>query len=115
MNTFDLLANTANEQRLQYLMIGGHAINAYGYSRITVDLDILIDRETRDKWSVALTAAGYQQFHDGGTFLQFSPPSAGWWPLDLMLVAQATFDAMFQQSRVLENNQPNREYLPSNI
>lgn len=32
-----------NEHRVEYLLIGGHAVNFYGYSRPTADLDLWVN------------------------------------------------------------------------
>ena len=32
-----------NEEKVRYLIIGGIAVNLYGYSRVTGDLDIMLD------------------------------------------------------------------------
>jgi hypothetical protein len=74
------------ERRLSFLVIGGHAVNAYGYSRVTQDLDILVAREQRSEWCVALEAKGFSMHYDGGVFLQMTPPEGCCWAVDLMLV-----------------------------
>lgn len=37
MNIFALLDELSAKDGLAFLMIGGHAVNAYGYSRITAE------------------------------------------------------------------------------
>lgn len=38
------LNNKIFNSNLKYLVIGGYAINKYGYSRFTADIDLLIKR-----------------------------------------------------------------------
>ena len=105
MNIFALLNEIAAKDALPFLMIGGHAVNAYGYSRITGDLDILVNRDDRDRWLGALTTRGFTLKHDGGGFLQTNPPEGCLWPLDLMLANPRTFGDMMTASREVEQGE----------
>jgi len=41
--------NVLNENKIEHLLIGGHAVNYYGYSRFTSDIDfMLVLRDTND-------------------------------------------------------------------
>ena len=102
MNIFELLNEISAKDRLAFLMIGGHAVNAYGYSRITADLDIFVNRDDRDRWLGALQARGFTLKHDGGGFLQTNPPDGCAWPLDLMLANPRAFDEMLAASREIQ-------------
>ena len=42
---FERLFKRLNAAKVKYLVIGGVAVNLHGYSRVTVDLDILISLE----------------------------------------------------------------------
>ena len=41
-NDFREFLQALNQQKVNYLLVGGYAVNAYGYSRFTGDLDIWI-------------------------------------------------------------------------
>jgi len=99
MNIFDVLERESRARGLPFLVIGGHAVNAYGYSRFTKDLDIVIRREQRAEWLAALEQNGFSIHRDGGTFLQLTPPPGCKWPLDLMLVKASTFSNLSRDSR----------------
>ena len=86
---------------LDYLLIGGHAINAYCEPRGTLDVDFLVWKSDLAKWRVLLEAEGFKLIHDGQTFVQFSPPYGVEWRLDLMLVNQETFEKMLTDARVV--------------
>ena len=49
------------EHSVRYALIGGHAVNFYGYVRNTQDLDLLVDPnpENADRIMAALTAFGF--------------------------------------------------------
>jgi hypothetical protein len=102
MNIFALLDEFSAKDGLAFLMIGGHAVNAYGYSRITADLDILVNRDDRDRWLLALAARGFTLKHDGGGFLQTNPPEGCLWPLDLMLASPPAFSEVLAAAREVE-------------
>ena len=82
-----------------FLVIGGHAVIALGYSRTTADLDLLVRKADRETWAKALAAAGYECFHSHENFQQFRSANPGGMDLDLMFVSDATFDGIFGTSR----------------
>jgi hypothetical protein len=102
MNVFEFLEKASSAHRAPFLIIGGHAVNAYGYSRFTKDLDILVKKEERTAWLSALRDAGFTLYRDGGSFLQMSPPSDYRWPLDLMMVDGETLAPMLVAAREIQ-------------
>ena len=94
-----MLNRECQARGLRYLVIGGHAVNAYGIARETADVDLLVNRDDRDAWLNFFGCMAYRVFHDGGNFLQLSPPKEGAWPVDLMLVQKPTFEKMEAESR----------------
>lgn len=99
MNSFARIITAAQERGLACLVIGGHAVNAHGYSRPTYDLDFLVERTRLAEWRTLLTGLGYQEFHDGETFLQFEPPTNEDWKVDLMHVTADTFQKLWGERR----------------
>jgi hypothetical protein len=98
---FAELATGAAERGLRFLVSGGQAVNALGYQRVTLDLDIVVPRSDRERWLVYLEAVGYTLFADGGGFLQLTPPRSTLspWPLDLMLTDGESFDRLWDAAR----------------
>jgi hypothetical protein len=47
---FETISTESKKRDLRYLVIGGLAINFYGYSRETGDLDLLIHRDNQGQW-----------------------------------------------------------------
>ena len=94
MDLFEFLRRISDERRLQLVVIGGHAVNALGYSRTTFDLDLLIRKEDRAPWQAAFHELGYSVFRETESFVQLAPPLKGMWPIDLMLVNEATFSGI---------------------
>lgn len=94
-----MLAAAAGQQRLDFLIIGGHAVNSYAPPRATLDVDLLVRKADRTAWCELAAKEGYRLLHDGGAFLQFSPPYGVDFRLDLMLVNETTFDQLAESAR----------------
>jgi hypothetical protein len=51
-----------NDNEVQYLLIGGYAVGAYGYIRSTGDLDIFINSTERNaEGAIAACTRGFQR------------------------------------------------------
>ena len=99
MEFFCDLEQQASTRRLPFLVIGGFAVNFYGYSRDTADLDLLICRKSVAAWRELFSQFGYSVDRDAEAFIQLAPPSDGEWPVDLMLVGEPTFAPMWADGR----------------
>lgn len=102
MSLFQDIASGAQQRKLDFLIIGGLAVVFHGYSRDTADLDLLVPEARRAAWLDFLKHLGYSAFRDAGSFVQFSPPREGAWPVDLMLVNDATFGPMLSAGLEVE-------------
>ena len=89
-----MLTTTATMRGLRFLVVGGHAINAYAPPRSTLDLDLMVRAADRGLWRELAEAEGYRLLNDGTSFVQFTPPYGVPYRLDLMLVNDATFEAI---------------------
>lgn len=99
MSFFETISTESNKRGLRYLVIGGLAINFYGYSRETGDLDLLIHRDKQTQWLNLFSDLAYTVYREGQGFLQLSPPKENAWPVDLMMVRENTFQPMYSASR----------------
>lgn len=89
---FAMLQRDAARAGLPFLVVGGHAVNAYGYQRTTLDADLVIDAEQASLWRTFWEEHGYMCVHATDAFLQFNARApAGQFPVDLMLVSPRTF------------------------
>ena len=91
MEILRFIAEVAEQRRLPFLVIGGLAVNAHGYSRVTADVDVLVRRAEVEAWVDVLGGIGYSPTNRADTFVQLDPPLPGLWPVDLMLVGDSTF------------------------
>ena len=69
-----LLAVTArlDELAIPYAILGAMALNAYGYVRATVDVDILVTREGLERFRAAMLGRGYVEKFPGSRGLRDS-------------------------------------------
>jgi hypothetical protein len=98
MKLLDLLYEQSSKRRLIFLLAGGHAVNAYVTGRQTGDIDLVVPLAEKKQWKELVLSLRYSLHFEQGAFLQFRPPEPGWWPLDLILVDEATFDQMKQEA-----------------
>ncbi|MCS7064312.1 MAG: nucleotidyl transferase AbiEii/AbiGii toxin family protein [Methylacidiphilales bacterium] len=95
LKDFDTTAKAAG---LNFLLIGGHAVNAYGVERTTVDLDFLVLSNDLQKWKSALLSNGWLISYEFPHFIQFKPPDPHGFRVDLMLVDAETFAKLYKDS-----------------
>lgn len=93
IDIFAAVAEASVNRQLPLLVIGGHAVNGYGYSRTTVDVDFLIAADDLPAWRKALEDMGWRWSGQTETFAKFLPPETEppSLPVDLMLVTRTTF------------------------
>lgn len=63
MNPYKKVFNALAKEQINYLVVGGVAVNLYGYNRFTADIDILIalDEENLKKLEHIMKRMGYVQ------------------------------------------------------
>ena len=96
-----IIHDKAQQLGLAYLVIGGHAVNAYCEPRSTLDVDFLARKEDRSGWSALLVEEGFRLKNEGENFLQFSPPYGVDFRLDLMLVGDTAFQKLRETARLM--------------
>ncbi len=91
MKILATIAERAAVAGLPFLVIGGNAVNVYGYPRTTSDIDLLIREEDRRAWDTLITGLGYLPHQIMRAFHMYNPQQRGEPPVDLMLVDAGTF------------------------
>lgn len=81
-------------KEMRFLVCGGQAMNVYGISRQTGDLDLIVPRSRKQDWMVLMEKLKYLSFQDDERFSRFKPPELAAWPIDIMYVDDATFGKM---------------------
>ncbi len=101
---FAAVAKASREQGFQVFVIGGHAVNAYGYVRTTLDADFLVCADDFDIIRHAFEEFGYRVSGRNEAFAKMEPPSSAplFLPVDLMLVSRETFRKLEEGCRQLQ-------------
>ena len=86
MAILEKLTEFRQEKNLEFLVIGGHAVISHGYSRRTLDLDILIPKVDGPIWKGYVLSLGYNLLFETDNFFQCTAPERASWPLDFMMV-----------------------------
>ena len=98
---FQRIVDAANAADLEFVLIGGHAVNARGYARTTLDFDFLIAADDLSAWKHMLDRLNYRPIHEVEAFAQFEPKSDEGFRIDLMLVDASTFAKLSAGSEML--------------
>ncbi len=85
-------------ENIRYAVIGGLALQAWGFSRFTRDVDFVIDREKRDRIIVFTESLGYETLHasEGYSNHLHEDPSRG--RVDFMYVDAVTAAKLFAET-----------------
>ena len=104
MDLFQRVAELSRDLDLPLLVIGGHAVNAYGYSRTTLDVDFLIAVESFSKWRPAFESMGYVWKGQTDNFARLDPPTTDppSFPIDVMFVSTETFAKLHADKNELD-------------
>lgn len=101
----ELFKNLSSEfqgAKIPFLLIGGYAINAYGYSRATQDVDFMIVSSDFDKAKQIIQRCGYRQYVHKDLCARFVDHERQWPPFDLVFVDKNTFQSMVKDSKDVE-------------
>lgn len=98
IETFHAFVDAAQSEGREFVMIGGHAVNAHGYERTTIDFDFLVLGTDQAAWRNILARIGYLPIHETKAFIQFAPDGGGAMRIDLMLVDESTFGKLLKAS-----------------
>lgn len=101
MKILDDIYELAHKQDLEFLLIGGHAINAVGERRQTGDVDLVVREADKDNWKQLLLNLDYEIFNESNAFLQSQSPDIHQWPVDIMLVDDQTFNGLKEEAKTV--------------
>ncbi len=95
---FEAFVDAADSEGRRFVLIGGHAINAHGYERTTLDFDFLVLSADQDQWKKIMASLGYAPIHETQAFIQFARDAESAMRVDLMLVSESTFEKLYLAS-----------------
>ncbi len=98
----EIIWNGLKTRNVAALLIGGHALPAFGVARQTVDIDcLMVDSDSKVLHNI-LTKAGYKETDRTKNFIRYSHLSVYLMDVDVMLVNHGTFDKMLRSSSVYQ-------------
>jgi hypothetical protein len=96
---FDEVLRTFSEfferEGIRYAVIGGLAMQAWGFSRFTNDIDIVVPRAERDRVLGFASSLGYDPFYVSEGFSNHKHDDRAWGRLDFMYVDETTAAKLF--------------------
>lgn len=97
-SVLQLLAEISANTHIPILLIGGHALQAYGVTRQTLDVDVLIAEADAETMDAALRRVGYSQVARSEIFARYRHPSMVLADVDVLYVDSETASKMLQQA-----------------
>ena len=94
---FDVVANKLPAAGVECLLVGGFAVNHYGYTRNTLDVDWMIVSEQRDAAREIMRREGFTNtaVHENVMFFQ-RPGTA--WRVDFLYADKATMEQLLSRA-----------------
>ena len=98
---FDVVARQLPEAGVDFLMIGGHAVNYYGYSRATVDVDFMVASSQVSAVRSVMKAAGFVNVSESENVVFFNHPQKPF-RVDFLRVDEGTMKVLVLGARTIE-------------
>jgi len=99
-NVLKFLKEFFDKERVDYALIGGLALSAYGISRTTTDVDILTHLDNRDRIVRFLESVGYETLTRSDAFSNHEHPMSTMGRIDFLFVSGDTAETILNEARV---------------
>jgi hypothetical protein len=108
---FDVVSRRLPEAGIDCLMIGGHAVNHYGFVRATQDIDFMVAAADEDAIRRIMLAEGFTNISAHETVVFFNRPGS---PLrvDFVKVDRTTMDRLLARAATVDYFEGNRVRVP---
>src|SRR5262249_40988023 len=83
------------------LIVGGNAVQVYGYSRFTKDFDCVVSMASAATMQSALETAGFEVFDKNNLVARYQSRVQPSWILDTIFVNEETFAKMWAARRTV--------------
>src|SRR5438477_2406143 len=101
---FDVVLRTFTDfferEGIRYAVIGGLAMQAWGASRFTKDVDFVVERSDRERVIAFAESHGYETLHFNDAFSNHAHPELDFGRVDILYVDHTTAEKMFARSTV---------------
>jgi predicted nucleotidyltransferase len=105
MNTklaFDAVGRVIKEQQITCLLVGGFAVNFYGFGRLTDDIDFLVVIDDYEKLRTSLEAMGYDAFEKTENYARLKNADQNSVGVDFLFVDGDTLAQMVKDGREIK-------------
>lgn len=96
---FHLIAEACERTGTSVVLIGGQALGAHGYPRLTLDVDFLITEDDFNPLPALLCEAGYREVVRTDVAAKFSSDSEDLIDIDFMFVDPKTFEKIKEEGK----------------
>ncbi len=98
-NVLKFLQKFFDKEGMDYALIGGLALSAYGISRTTIDVDMLTHLDNRDRIVRFLESLGYETLARSEAFSNHEHPISDMGRIDLLYVSGDTAKTVLKEAR----------------
>ena len=98
----EIIWDGLENRKVTSLLIGGHALAAFGVARQTLDIDCLMVDSDSGAIHAILTEVGYRETERTENFIRYSNSSIYLMDVDVMLVDRDTFNKMLPRSFIYQ-------------
>jgi hypothetical protein len=98
---FDVVSNQLPKAGVEFLMIGGHAVNYYGYSRATIDVDFMIEACDAVTVRSVMKTAGFINISESENVVFFNHPEIPY-RVDFLQVDGDTMQTLIEGAEKIE-------------
>jgi hypothetical protein len=95
---FAEVARFLDGERARHGVVGAVALHALGFSRVTGDLDLVVEETARDALLPFLDRLGYERLHVSEGFSNHVHADPAWGRLDFIYVDRHTADLLFARA-----------------
>ncbi|NLX26687.1 MAG: nucleotidyltransferase family protein [Lentisphaerae bacterium] len=100
-SVFEVVAENLPKVGVDFLMIGGHAVNYYGYVRATMDVDFMIAASDVANVREVMKLAGFTNISESENVVFFSRPESSL-RVDFLPVDASTMEMLLERSVVVD-------------
>jgi hypothetical protein len=93
------LGGFLDREGIAFALVGALAVHAYGYSRATNDVDLLVRRDDQDRLIGHLERQGFETLHRSEGYSNHLHPDGARGRVDVVYVDAATWDRIAREAR----------------
>ncbi len=101
LKVLNIVAEYLEKQNARFAVIGALGLHAYGFSRATADLDLVVEEKARLSLVQHLESVGYESLHVSEGFSNHVHPLASLGRIDFVYIDKSTAEILFRNTLCL--------------